>query len=1501
MKASEAPLGRPSKYMEDSLEARESATAIPRLSAAAAGKLRYGSQEVSQITFTACLCRPLNDSSQGLKSTTAGGRWKQAGDDTVFLAMHDGRQLRAGKAVSKALSASASLRSLSESTSGALKPLPPHHAPRTSLVTHRAVSPLTSGHGGNSGRLRALRPLSIAEASHVGAQSSCLKQPGISSSTMQLPPAAFAAPSAPTPECQQLMQSLLQVAQSLTPRRLKRLLAQANHLGDATTQLQSPSASALPRVVSSSAALQHPSKPASSGTASGSMLHLNVLSTHGDAQTPTWLGLTEIQVYAALPSVMPLTLGPHSLSLSGAAMQPARSAAGRAATRRLPRLCNGAFKTSSEDDMFLAQLRPVASHSQEPLLTVTLQLPASAGPPRAVVIWNWNCSSKAEGQSSLAWGARAVTLTDGSGTELWRGELPLGTGDAHTQTGLSIPLSSRLVAVGLNSPARHSLSDEQVEDVSDCSVGSAASPAPPPRSPDEGGAAAAFSPDASSTSSQDHESEESSVRHDLLPSASLLSPDAGGARPPHRAFDALETSLEHLQQFALHQPGRLALPDHSARQEAPVDLGRTASDSASDHDEEHPVLQNDARPASAGGHSMVQRSTNAAQRPPADSHAKITSVLHYDSSSSQQDEASVSVPVGAASPGELEESLSTSFALVPHCPRVQELQLQLISTWGDPHLVGLAGLQLFDAQGVALDLCSSTNPRQSADGVLTAQPAGVQDMPGFEADPRTVDNLVDGQYMSMDELKTWLAPWSPGQPVTLTIRLQHETAIGCVRIWNYNTDRAHNTRGVKRLRILADGKPVFTTNVKQAPGSKADASQLCDTVLFTMDKAAVQRIHKHDLATGIAGALQHDGTNGVVWRALRRMAADRPSTAEKSEDLLSQAEAALALSEDALQFQTPPRYRRQHNGGGSALRDGTGKALTVALPAEAAAGTGQTTAHRAAAPLVSPAANLMSPAARAAAVVAQAAQPVLSTPQRAPPSAEGGGLTCFDRARGGIGQPYDGGMVPHARVLDMWIMDTHGDPWYVGLTGLTVLVTDADNIVQPVQLSLEQVMAQPCDINTQGHHGDDRTLDKLIDGVNVTQDDTHMWLIPYTPPPAEASGRPLGEGGQVNQGEHLLRIDLGCAMPVAGIMVWNYNKHSEGWQRGARRVYLTLDGDHVAPPAQSPSTAYYGDTCVWLRRAPDCAEWDFAQVLRFGARRVAPHGALQACVLDDGAAGAAAGHTWAWLDAGGRNQRLLKKASSVPGMLPGQFMAGFNVSPNPCGSLLQLKLLSSQGDPFYVGLHGVALLDAAGQRVKVSPLHLHATPGTAAAVSPSDARQVGNLCYITDAAAASHPLATALRPSTKSAQGWLAPLSHSLGCPEENCVTFALDQPVAFGGIVVYNYGKTPARGAGGYELWLDGNLLVSGQLLPGDAAADKPLAQIIAFNSDIPKAVSSAVGSFGGASIVLTSRDALEATGQTGTGVVRCVDEGRVVEAGNTRTAALPTLGVRPSTAIPR
>jgi len=59
----------------------------------------------------------------------------------------------------------------------------------------------------------------------------------------------------------------------------------------------------------------------------------------------------------------------------------------------------------------------------------------------------------------------------------------------------------------------------------------------------------------------------------------------------------------------------------------------------------------------------------------------------------------------------------------------------------------------------------------------------------------------------------------------------------------------------------------------------------------------------------------------------------------------------------------------------------------------------------------------------------------------------------------------------------------------------------------------------------------------LIDGLNVTTSDEHMWLIPFT------------EGS-----DHRLRIHFGGSVPVTGLRLWNYNKSPEDTYRGVSTV-----------------------------------------------------------------------------------------------------------------------------------------------------------------------------------------------------------------------------------------------------------------------------------------------------------------------------------------------------------
>lgn len=68
---------------------------------------------------------------------------------------------------------------------------------------------------------------------------------------------------------------------------------------------------------------------------------------------------------------------------------------------------------------------------------------------------------------------------------------------------------------------------------------------------------------------------------------------------------------------------------------------------------------------------------------------------------------------------------------------------------------------------------------------------------------------------------------------------------------------------------------------------------------------------------------------------------------------------------------------------------------------------------------------------------------------------------------------------------------------------------------------------------------------RLIDGNNITTEDHHMWLIPFS------YGEP-----------HTLNVTFSKTQIIAGLRIWNYNKSPEDSYRGVR-LLLTLQSTSV--------------------------------------------------------------------------------------------------------------------------------------------------------------------------------------------------------------------------------------------------------------------------------------------------------------------------------------------------
>ncbi len=86
-------------------------------------------------------------------------------------------------------------------------------------------------------------------------------------------------------------------------------------------------------------------------------------------------------------------------------------------------------------------------------------------------------------------------------------------------------------------------------------------------------------------------------------------------------------------------------------------------------------------------------------------------------------------------------------------------------------------------------------------------------------------------------------------------------------------------------------------------------------------------------------------------------------------------------------------------------------------------------------------------------------------------------------------------MLPCGRHLRFDIITSWGDAHYVGLSGIELF----DERGAPITVNATEISADPADINIlPGYGNDPRTVDKLLDGVNRTCDDLHMWLTPFT-------------------------------------------------------------------------------------------------------------------------------------------------------------------------------------------------------------------------------------------------------------------------------------------------------------------------------------------------------------------------------------------------------------------
>ena len=133
---------------------------------------------------------------------------------------------------------------------------------------------------------------------------------------------------------------------------------------------------------------------------------------------------------------------------------------------------------------------------------------------------------------------------------------------------------------------------------------------------------------------------------------------------------------------------------------------------------------------------------------------------------------------------------------------------------------------------------------------------------------------------------------------------------------------------------------------------------------------------------------------------------------------------------------------------------------------------------------------------------------------------------------------------PQGRVLRLNLLSTWGDQNYIGLCGIEFWDSNGNAISFPH--AKIQISGHPSGLAVLPEYKEDiRTLDKLVDGVYRTCDDSHAWLAPYHP----------GES-------HYILIDFLQPVTLSLIRIWNFNKSRILSYRGVKDIEIFFDDKH---------------------------------------------------------------------------------------------------------------------------------------------------------------------------------------------------------------------------------------------------------------------------------------------------------------------------------------------------
>lgn len=143
--------------------------------------------------------------------------------------------------------------------------------------------------------------------------------------------------------------------------------------------------------------------------------------------------------------------------------------------------------------------------------------------------------------------------------------------------------------------------------------------------------------------------------------------------------------------------------------------------------------------------------------------------------------------------------------IIPELPSGDSLVIDILSTWGDKHYVGLNGIEIFSNTG---------EPARIKE--IRAHTTGVNQLLNNNCDPYIINNLINGINRTRDDANLWLTPYSNGDHHYIYMIFEYTITVAMIRIWVGLITYFMSVKIINRCRKLCAharmGKKYFTAS-----------------------------------------------------------------------------------------------------------------------------------------------------------------------------------------------------------------------------------------------------------------------------------------------------------------------------------------------------------------------------------------------------------------------------------------------------------------------------------------------------------------------------------------------------------------------------------------------------------------------------------------------------------------------------------------------------------------